>query len=72
MYDVDYHIEIVGGTKSGESSPEMIAKVKKIAEEMDFFKNIKRIPILVPLRIIPIYVCGSGEWWYRHLYYDWS
>ena len=41
MYDVDYHIEIVGGTKSGESSPEMIAKVKKIAEEMDFFKNIQ-------------------------------
>lgn len=41
MYDVDYNIEVVGGTKSGESSPEMIAKVKKIAEEMDFFKNIQ-------------------------------
>lgn len=41
MYDVEYTTEIVGGTKSGQSSPEMIAKVKKIAEGMDFFKNIQ-------------------------------
>lgn len=41
MYDVEYTTEIVGGTKSGKSSPEMIARVKKVAENMDFFKNIQ-------------------------------
>jgi len=40
MYDVDYDIKIVGGTKSGYSSPEMIEKVKEVAQEMDYFKNI--------------------------------
>lgn len=41
MYDVEYTTEVVGGTKSGQSSPEMIAIIKKVAEEMGYFKNIK-------------------------------
>lgn len=41
MYEVEYDIKMVGGTKSGESSPEMIARVKKIAESMDAFDNIR-------------------------------
>lgn len=40
MYDVDYDIKIVGGTKSGYSSPEMIQIIKEVAQEMDYFKNI--------------------------------
>ena len=40
IYDVDYDIKIVGGTKSGYSSPEMIQMVKEVAEKMDYFKNI--------------------------------
>lgn len=41
MYGVEYDIKIVGGTKSGESSPEMISQVKKVAEDMEYFTNIK-------------------------------
>lgn len=40
MYDVDYEIKQVGGTKSGESSPEMMEKLRKIAEEMGQFTDI--------------------------------
>lgn len=40
IYDVDYDIQIVGGTKSGYSSPEMIKMVKEVAQEMDYFENI--------------------------------
>lgn len=40
MYNVDYEIKQVGGTKSGESSPEMMEKLKKAACEMEFFTEI--------------------------------
>ncbi|WP_200792926.1 amidohydrolase [Bacillus massilinigeriensis] len=40
MYDVDYHIETVGGTKSGESSMEMVRMLKGIAESMPQFTNV--------------------------------
>jgi len=40
MYDVDYEIKQVGGTKSGESSPEMMEKLKKVAQEMGVFTDI--------------------------------
>lgn len=40
MWNCTYEIEVMGGTKSGESSPEMIAKVKELAEIMPAFTNI--------------------------------
>ena len=40
MYEVDYEIKLVGGTKSGESSPEMIQRIRKVAEEMGTFTEI--------------------------------
>ena len=40
MWDCSYEIEVMGGTKSGESSPEMVAKVKEIAQSMPEFTNI--------------------------------
>ncbi|MDD4599699.1 Indole-3-acetyl-aspartic acid hydrolase [bioreactor metagenome] len=40
MYGCQYAIKQVGGTKSGESSPEMITKVKEIATAMPFFNDI--------------------------------
>ncbi len=40
MWDCAYEVEVMGGTKSGESSPEMVAKVKEIAETMPAFTNI--------------------------------
>jgi aminobenzoyl-glutamate utilization protein A len=39
MYGVDYEIKLMGKTKSGESSPEIMERVKKVAESMDFFDN---------------------------------
>ena len=43
MWDCAYEVEVMGGTKSGESSPEMVAKVKEIAETMPVFTNIMDI-----------------------------
>jgi aminobenzoyl-glutamate utilization protein A len=40
MYGVEYTIEEVGGTKSGESSPELRDKVREIAREMGCFPEI--------------------------------
>lgn len=40
MWDCSYAIEVMGGTKSGESSPEMVAKVKEIALGMPEFTNV--------------------------------
>lgn len=40
MYGCEYTIKQVGGTKSGESSPEMMARVKAIAQTMPFFTDI--------------------------------
>ncbi|MDU2064490.1 MAG: amidohydrolase [Sporomusaceae bacterium] len=40
MYDVDCEITEVGGTKSGESSPELAAKVRAIASKMGFFQEL--------------------------------
>ena len=40
MYDCKYSITQVGGTKSGESSPEMMIKFKFIAQTMPFFDDI--------------------------------
>ncbi|MCC8193227.1 MAG: amidohydrolase [Deltaproteobacteria bacterium] len=40
MWGCTYAVEVMGGTKSGESSPEMIAVVKKLAETMPAFTNI--------------------------------
>lgn len=39
-YGVDYHIEQVGGTKSGESSPATRDVLKKVAGEMGVFTEI--------------------------------
>lgn len=39
-YGVDYHIEQVGGTKGGESSPATRDVLKKVAEEMGVFSEI--------------------------------
>lgn len=41
MYDVDYTIEQVGGTKSGESSPEMIQVVGQVARDSELFSQIE-------------------------------
>lgn len=40
MYGVEYDIRQVGGTKSGESSPSMMERVKRIAQTMPFFTEI--------------------------------
>lgn len=40
MWGCTYEVEVMGGTKSGESSPEMAAKVKEIAKTMPVFTNI--------------------------------
>ena len=40
-YGVDYHIELVGGTKSGESSPATRDLLKKVASEMGLFNDIR-------------------------------
>lgn len=40
MYECKYSVEQVGGTKSGESSPEMMEKVKRIAASMPAFNDI--------------------------------
>jgi aminobenzoyl-glutamate utilization protein A len=40
MWDCSYEIEAMDGTKSGENSPEMVAKVKEIAKTMPEFTNI--------------------------------
>ena len=40
MWGCSYAVEVMGGTKSGESSGEMAAKVKDIAETMPAFTNI--------------------------------
>lgn len=40
-YGVDYHIEFVGGTKSGESSPATRDVVKNIAQKMGLFNDIR-------------------------------
>lgn len=40
MYGVGHHIEQVGGTKSGESSPATRERVKKIAQAMGLFPDI--------------------------------
>ena len=43
MWDCGLDIKTVGCTKSGESSPEMIARVKEIAETMPAFTNIMEL-----------------------------
>ncbi len=43
MYDVDYDIKLMGKTKSGQSDPDMMKRVKKIAQTIDFFDNEKII-----------------------------
>ncbi len=40
MYGVEYDIIQVGGTKSGESSPDMRDRLRQTASEMDFFRDI--------------------------------
>lgn len=40
MWDCEYSIEVMGGTKSGESSPEMIEIVKEAAKEVPFYTDI--------------------------------
>ena len=40
MWGCTHEIEVMGGTKSGESSPAMIARVKALAETMPAFTNI--------------------------------
>ncbi len=40
MYEVDYNIVQVGGTGSGESSPDMRDLVRRAAERMTFFQDI--------------------------------
>lgn len=37
MYGVDYDIKLMGKTKSGQSDPEMMERVKRIAATIDFF-----------------------------------
>ncbi len=40
MWDCSYKIKVVGGTKSGESSEDMLARVQAIAKTMPAFTNI--------------------------------
>ncbi len=39
MYDVEYEIRLMGGTKSGESSPELAQRIRKVAEQIDYIDN---------------------------------
>lgn len=39
MHDVDWDLKLVGGTGSGQSSPEMIQFIRNIAEGMDIFRQ---------------------------------
>ena len=43
MYGCTYSIEVVGGTKSGESSQEIIDIVYETAKNMPFYKNIEKL-----------------------------
>lgn len=43
MYDCSYEITVEGGTKSGESSSEMIEKVFQAAARVPFYKNIIKL-----------------------------
>ncbi|GHV51336.1 peptidase M20 [Deltaproteobacteria bacterium] len=43
MWGCTYELEVMGGTKSGASSPEMASKVKALAETMPAFTNIMEI-----------------------------
>lgn len=40
MYDCEYEITVQGGTRSGESSPEMIDMVEEAAKNIPFYTNI--------------------------------
>jgi aminobenzoyl-glutamate utilization protein A len=40
MWNCTHEVEVMGGTKSGESSPAMVAKVRALAEAMPAFTNI--------------------------------
>ena len=40
MWDCEYTVKVMGGTKSGESSDSMVARVKALAETMPCFTNI--------------------------------
>ncbi len=37
MYGVDYDIKLMGKTKSGQSNDELMERVKKVAQQIDFF-----------------------------------
>lgn len=39
MYGVDYDIELMGKTQSGQSSPEIMERIKKIVQNIDFFNS---------------------------------
>ncbi len=43
MYGCTYSIEVVGGTKSGESSQEIIDIVYETAKSIPFYKNIEKL-----------------------------
>lgn len=43
MYDCSYEITVEGGTKSGESSPDMIEKIFEAAKHVPFYKNITKL-----------------------------
>jgi aminobenzoyl-glutamate utilization protein A len=43
MWDCGHEITVMGGTKSGESSPAMAARIKAIAETMPCFTNIMEV-----------------------------
>ena len=43
MYGCTYSIDVVGGTKSGESSQEIIDIVYETAKDMPFYKNIEKL-----------------------------
>ncbi len=40
MWHCTHEVTVMGGTKSGESSPEMIATVKALAKTMPAFTNV--------------------------------
>lgn len=43
MWDCQYDIKVMGGTQSGESSPEMIELVAQAAENVPFYTNVVKI-----------------------------
>lgn len=43
MYDCEYDISVQGGTRSGESSPEMIEMVAEAAKSVPFYTNIQKL-----------------------------